>query len=191
MKKAVVLVFVFLTGCASATYYYPTPDEKPVYPVIDEDKRQEITFSVFSKSLFEPEKDLRKEIKERLLKTGLFKKVRYSFEGEKSPLHFHFMYRDYRDDGFAIVFAPFLGVIPMGIYHTRDYSMTAYWKNKEIYSVIAPATQRVVIWLPLFPLFLSGPISRYNMHNYAFDYIFSKIAEEKLYDPETFMKKEK
>ncbi len=69
--------------------------------------------------------------------------------------------------------------------------MTAYWKNKEIYSVIAPATQRVVIWLPLFPLFLSGPISRYNMHNYAFDYIFSKIAEEKLYDPETFMKKEK
>ncbi|MBO4643644.1 MAG: hypothetical protein J5716_03430 [Alphaproteobacteria bacterium] len=200
MKKYILFLILFLTGCASATYYYPTSSRENIYPVIDEDKRQDISFSV---SCFWPyavgddfNKIVRKEIRERLIETGLFKKVRYSFEEEKSLLHFHFMCRSGgTPQGEAemriLLSAELLGIIPTGFYKTFDVSMMTYWNNKEIFSVTAPANQKVFIWLPLLPLILSGPISRSNMHNYAFDYVFSKIVEEKLYDPETFIRKEK
>lgn len=197
--KSFIFLFILLTGCAAfPTYYYQRVDKKYVYPATDENKRQEVSFSVdcsFPDAL--PDvgaKKARLDIKERLTKTGLFKKVRYSFEYEKAPLHFHFMCNKGGTDD-SLVFAYFVpsayGAIPVGFENTFDVSMTAYWNNKEVYSITAPASRTIVSWLPFILLSPSLRSTRKNVYKYALDYVVSKIATEKLYAPATFETEEK
>ena len=177
-------LILLLSGCVSYnSYYYKLQSPENKDKNISITQKQDITFSVSNEMM---NKDNVKIIREKLNETGIFGKVKHTFEKEKSPYHIHF---DIKRGGTPMQTAQAVGtlsgatlmIIPAKVHDAIDTTMTIYVNEKEIYSLTAPVKQHTFFWLPLLPLSPTLFMAKNYREKNNMDYFINAILEEELY----------
>ena len=199
MKK-ICVIFLFLSGCASHTYYYPNIPKDYAVSEITEKEKSEVSISVEATLVKihqyqlheESKKNTARFLKEELNKSGLFKRVRFALPSEKSDFHIHFSFFEggtSQEDRLtaAITFGYTLGAIPVTVHNTSDVVMTIYYKGIEIYSLVAPHYNRIWMWTPLIVFLpITIPLNWPDKTRYI-RYFLWQIEQNKLYNPSYFI----
>lgn len=189
MKKMILVLFLFLFGCA----IIPTnniPEYKELeQPKVEKNERKDISFSVNvygGSSNFLSKQDVIDTVKTKLKETGLFKKITYSSEPYED-IHYNFEFKKtiYSKDEFAVAMAESysLFLIPAWVKHYVDSTMFVTKNGKEIYSASVPAKITVVMWAPLLvlsPIFNTATAGSYMMKKHL-NYYINEIVANKLY----------
>ena len=191
MKKIILVLFVFLFGCAIVPTSNIPEYREAEQPKIEKNERKNISFSVNvygsgGNLFFAKKEDLIDDIRTKLKESGLFKKVTYSSEPYED-LHYNFEFKKtiYSDDelGASMASAYSLFLIPLWVRHYVDSTLFVTKNGKEVYSTSVPSKITIVFWAPsliLTPIFNIATAEN-NITKTHMNYYINEIIDNKLY----------
>ena len=197
MKKFFIILFFVSSSCATITTSYTPKTNNKILPIIENEDKKDITFSVSYSDLsgldtvngqIKRETTIVKTLRKIFNKTNLFKKIKYTIENEKGDYHYHI---DIKVSGttpidryaLAYMSGSSLMLIPIWLNFNIDASMFVYKENKEIYSITTVERIRDIYWLPTIILtpFLNHLTTITYVKNKILNYFMSEIIKNKLY----------
>jgi len=195
MRKALYILISFcLIGCATFHSSY-VDSVSPEYESVNLSKKQkkEVTFSVnlhqqMNEEMFLTQESVAEKIKDTLVGSKLYSKVKWVTPKDSGPLHYHFSVKitgPSPADQIAVgMLAGYtLLLIPTWETYNIDMTMFVLKNGKEVYSVSIPTKAVDVIWLPfvVFTPFLNHGTARLVIKNRNMNYFMNEIIENKLY----------